>query len=179
MAETDLKEGTVLNPTAQPISLDIPYDNSDRLESTRAWLTNNPDVSRPYRRLPSERGHIWVDQHGDSVNRDVERERSEISNYLNYLKVNDPAHYDLLQFLKTEVAPMNSRTRIAVNIPAWMEGKIIYRTLEHYSKQVDKRDNELDPDLYEINVIVNRKAGEATDNSVEEIERLLSVYQGK
>lgn len=67
--------------------------------------------------------------------------------------------------------PMGEKVRVAVNIPAWMEGKIIHHTLDLYSHQVDSKGRELDPDIYEINIIINRKKNDTPDNSVSEVER--------
>ena len=76
---------------------------------------------------------------------------------------------------------MDSEVRVCVNIPAWMEGKNLYNDLVQYTQQVDSNGRPLDPRLYEINIIINRKTGTASDNSVAEIDRFKSdmTTQGK
>ncbi len=163
--ETNVTVTITPNPSTHTSLVDVPYDSSDRLSSTQAWLKDHPDIYRPYRKIKPEHGNeIWIDKDNNPVVRDVERERSEIKAYLKYLRDTDPKHYEQLQKLKDEVAPMGDKTRVAVNIPAWMEGSTIYRTLVLYSHQVDSKGCKLDPDTYEINIIVNRRKGDAPDN---------------
>jgi len=77
----------------------------------------------------------------------------------------------LIEYLSSKIPSMKKENRVSVFIPARLEGKNIYRTLEEYVKQQDLQGNFLDPNLYEIVIFVNRKEGEAKDNTLIEIER--------
>ncbi|MDT7859206.1 MAG: hypothetical protein RQ930_04185 [Candidatus Aenigmarchaeota archaeon] len=77
----------------------------------------------------------------------------------------------LIEYLSSKIPPMKKENRVSVLIPARLEGGNIYRTLEEYTKQQDLQNNPLDPNLYEIVIFVNRKKGEARDNTLSEIER--------
>lgn len=147
------------------------YYSGESLASTREWLAKHPEAHREYVRKKQGGKWVWTDKEGGLIVRNVSREREEIKRFLDGLKTSDPEHFALISSLKEKVAPMSPKTRAAVNIPAWMEGKNLYRLLQEYSKQVDKNGNLLDPDLFEINIIVNRKTGTPSDESVSEIER--------
>jgi hypothetical protein len=77
----------------------------------------------------------------------------------------------LIEYLSSKIPPMKKENRVSVFIPARLEGKNIYRTLEEYTKQQDLQGKPLDPNLYEIVIFVNRKNGEERDNTLLEIER--------
>jgi hypothetical protein len=82
----------------------------------------------------------------------------------------DPEYIRYLDALERSggMSPMSEDCRVVVNIPAWMEGANIYDLLEEYYQQEDSNGQPLPPELYEINIIVNRKTGSEPDNSVEE-----------
>ncbi|MDE2025324.1 MAG: serine/threonine protein kinase, partial [Patescibacteria group bacterium] len=101
--------------------------------------------------------------------------------YLDGEKTQSPWYYHYLEILQgTEtMQPMADACRVAVNIPTWMEGRTIYDTLRRYVVQTDRQGNEIDPDLWEVNICVNRKTGTAPDNTVEEIQRLINDINGQ
>ncbi|MGE5392844.1 MAG: hypothetical protein ACM3NH_03825, partial [Candidatus Saccharibacteria bacterium] len=94
--------------------------------------------------------------------RDVRRERRRIEEYLN---IQENGYKEELERLEKSVAPMDEKTRVAINIPAYNEESNLRRLLESYTQQIDSKGNPLDPRLYEINFILNRPAGAASDRS--------------
>ncbi|GIW66489.1 MAG: hypothetical protein KatS3mg095_0387 [Candidatus Parcubacteria bacterium] len=75
-----------------------------------------------------------------------------------------------IEHLASKIPPMKDKTRVAVYIPAYHEGKFIGRTLEEYIKQIDLRDREIDPDLYEIVILDNKREGESWDDTQKIVE---------
>ncbi|MCL4418993.1 hypothetical protein M1146_02700 [Patescibacteria group bacterium] len=175
-----------LEPLGEPIVIPPPlpptYYGGESLTEAQNWIATHPEAHRQYiKRRNPDGTETWVDTEGNPIVRDISKERKDIEKYLRDLELDDQSHYEMLQDLVTKVAPMKSETRVAINIPAWMEGKNLYRLLDQYTRQIDKEGHELNSNLYEINIIVNRKTGTASDNSVEEIERFKrdSVARGK
>lgn len=153
------------------------YYSGENLESLKQWLKQRPSGHRPYKKINKPDGSVtWVDEEGKPVKRDVERERKTIKRYLEEIRESDPESYKLLESLleSPTMHPLAAECRVSVNIPAWMEGKNIYHALEEYVKQVDESGKPLNPDLYEINIIVNRKKGTPSDQTVAEIGRFLA-----
>ncbi len=153
------------------------YYDGQTLESLREWLRADPSRLHTYSKIKDVGGKvISVDKEGAPIQRSVERERKVLKNYLEKLSVENPQYHAYLESLANTPAmqPMGEECRVAVNIPAWMEGKIIYKTLDLYTAQTDKNGQKLDPSLYEINIIINRKTGTQPDNSVAEIERFIA-----
>jgi len=154
------------------------YYGGATLGELQTWVQENPDSHKQYiKRKGADGKDEWVDTEGNPIKRDTKREREVIKKYLDSLKVKDSPHYGLLEKLTAELPPMKESTRVSVNIPAWMEGENLYKVLEEYTQQTDNDGNPLDPNLYEINIIVNRKRGDAPDNSVEEIKRFIRTSQ--
>lgn len=141
------------------------------LEEAQRWILNHKDAHKPYTKR--KRDGVWVDSNGEKVSRDVGREKTQIEFYLEQLKTRDLAHYKLINDLSRRIAPMAKETRVAVNIPAWMEGKNLYNLLIEYTRQTDKDGNPINQSLFEINIIVNRRTGTNPDNSVTEIKRFI------
>ena len=163
-------------PEAPPVF----YYGGENVEEAKEWIKANPQAHKPYKKSKDAEGNeIWVDVDGNPVIRDIQKERDEIEAYLKTLETKEPSHSKLINELAAKLPPMKEKTRAAVNVPAWLEGKNIRVLLNEYTKQVDKNGNELDPDLYEINIIVNRKTGTPSDNSVAEIERFKTEAQAK
>jgi len=77
----------------------------------------------------------------------------------------------LLEYLAPKIPAMKKETRVVIFIPARLEGTNISRTLQEYTQQKDLKGGELNPDLYEIVILVNRREDEEADNTMEEIER--------
>lgn len=156
------------------------YYGGGSLKEGRDWLIAHPKAHEPHKRITDKDGKVlWVDKEGRPIIRDVERERTKIREYLSDLETEDPAYRGEIDRLAESIAPMKKETRVAVNIPAWMEGKNLYHLLEEYTRQVDSKGNPLDPGLYEINIIVNRKTGSPADNSVSKIQRFISDTGGR
>jgi ElaB/YqjD/DUF883 family membrane-anchored ribosome-binding protein len=107
---------------------------------------------------------VWIDKDGKEVRRDSGREKARITTYLEqqnkeYLK-------EIKDFNKN-LEPMNKDCRVSVIIPARFEEKNLKNLLDQYIKQVDEKGNPLNKDLFEINIIINRKEGEKSDRSME------------
>lgn len=157
------------------------YPESGNIVTLQNWLEANPGAHHQYKKMIVGGVEKWTDEKGRPVLRDVNREKEAIDNYLDSIKDNDSDHYSRLTNLLAQptMKPMNTKTRVSVNIPARMEGKGIYKMLESYTAQVDKTGAEINPELYEINIVVNRKQGEASDNTAEEISRFIAESQSK
>lgn len=156
------------------------YYGGESLTEAQSWIKQHPEAHKSYRKIKDASGNqIWVDAEGKPIVRNVEKEREEIEAYLKKLETTDPSHSALIHELTANQSPMKNTTRVVVNVPAWMEGKNLYRLLDQYTKQIDKNGNELDANLYEINIIVNRKKGTPADNSVGEIEKFKADTKAK
>lgn len=156
------------------------YYSGVELQEAQRWIQENPRTHRPRRRIRSADGQeTWVEQDGRPVVRDIRRERDQIEEFIRNIESTDPNHYTQLKDFESKLPSMNEQTRAVVLIPAWMEGKNLYRLLKMYTRQVDKNGHELNPNLYEINILVNRKTGEQADESVAEIERFKANAEAK
>jgi hypothetical protein len=107
---------------------------------------------------------VWVDKEGNPIKRNLERENKNIKDYLEKQEVWRKRD---LESAEKMIAPMNEKCRVAINIPARNEEKNLTNLLDQYVKQVDKEGKPVDPDLFEINILVNRGEGEKPDKSVE------------
>lgn len=76
-----------------------------------------------------------------------------------------------IKHLANQIEPMENNCRVSIFIPAYMEGENICKTLEKYTRQVDNKNQPLDPSLYEIVILVNKRENEEWDNTQTEIER--------
>lgn len=112
-----------------------------------------------------------VDKDKKAPRRSVDEEKKAINAYLTNMSQYDK---DLVNKQITKMKPMHENCRVAINIPAYHEEKIIYGTLDKYTKQVsqDGKTN-LDPSMYEINVIVNREENRGKDKTYEEVARFV------
>ena len=168
-----------LEELGEPVSLPEPpmyYYGGESLEAAQDWLRANPRAHKPYRKIRGADGtETWVDSDGKSVTRSVEKEKNTIEEFLSEIKTADPNHYAEIERLAASLPPMKAETRVAVNIPAWMEGGNIYHLLEEYTRQTDENGNPLNPNRYEINIIINRQTGTPADNSVAEVERFINT----
>jgi len=77
------------------------------------------------------------------------------------------------EFVDTIHTPMHPQCRISVCVPAFMEGENIYRSLEHYTKQID-----IDPDQFEVIVLENHpdSPNYRRDTTATEIARFKKDY---
>ncbi|MDR2063709.1 MAG: hypothetical protein LBQ02_02880 [Candidatus Nomurabacteria bacterium] len=153
------------SPAPPPIDIDYGYYYNGG-EST-------PDVISP--RYQNEAG-TWVEADGSPVERNVQRERQNIGAYIERQRQRDPAHIARVEAVANKLPPIGNEVRVAVNVPAYMEEKNIYHFLEEYMKQKDPQGNRLNPQTFEINVMVNRREGTPPDNTVGEIERFIRDY---
>lgn len=145
---------------------------SEKLESTqeipkqeRVLNTMRQDGVEPdpYRREIQEGHEVWLTKEDTLVVRDIERERARIEQYI---QAQDLEYRQELESLNLALHPMSGKCRVAVNVPARFEEAHLLNLLEQYSQQVDENGTLLDPELFEINIIVNRKEGEVADNSL-------------
>ncbi len=120
----------------------------------------------PYKVVKKDGKIEFFDKDGKIVQRDAEREKERIERYIDSL---DGEYHAEIEGIANTLEPMNEKCRVAVIIPARYEEKNLANLLDQYSKQTDTSGNALDPDLFEINIIVNRKQSEIADNSVQVI----------
>lgn len=122
----------------------------------------------PYTLKPKEGGkQVWTDKEGKEVRRDIVRERARIAAYL---EKQDAGYLDELRAFNKKLEPMTNSCRVAVIIPARLEEKNLANLLDQYVKQIDADGEPIDKDLFEINILVNRKEGEAADRSIAVME---------
>ncbi len=160
------------------------YYGGGTLEAMQKWLKNNPDRLNTYTKITNPDGTLqWVDKDGNPVERSVARERENITKYLESIRAADPAYYTELERLSREssMTAMTNENRVSINIPAHMEEKSIYTALQEYAQQTNRDGTPLNPRLFEINILVNRRDDMAPDGTVAEIQRFIadSRAQGK
>lgn len=150
------------------------------MEGVHDWLKNNPDRLKTRRRIQNEQGEIvWVEMDGSPVKRNVDSEHSVINDYLNGEGQRDPNYIKLVENITGAMEPMANSCRVAINVPAWMEGSNLGHWLEQFTDQVDKNKNPLSPDMYELNILVNRRTGTEADDSVSVINAFIADYEQK
>lgn len=174
-----------LEKTVTPFKIHLPdfhYEEHTTLDQLQTWIKNNPTLLHPYKKeLQPDGSILWLDERNQPVRRDVTQEKQSLQLYLDTLKSNNPEYYQYLESLSstTTMAPMTEQNRVSVNIPAWMEGKIIYHTLQSYIEQKDEQGNLVPADTFEINLIINRKTGAPPDETVTEINRFIQDSKDK
>jgi hypothetical protein len=140
--------------------------------------------------LPARERHAklseWANMHPEfrvlpEPTRSVERERERIEVYLSREYGLSPSYEGYLEALAEMpgVSPMTDECRIAVNIPAHMEGEGIYKTLEIYTRQTDKDGNPINGLTWEINILDNNRVDIPFDNTRSEVERFLADNAGR
>ncbi len=141
------------------------YYRGISLEEIQKEFKENSVEEDPYTLKTLENGNkVWVNKEGKEVIRSVEREKARISSYLG--KQQEKYLSELKDYNKN-LEPMNENCRISVIIPARFEEKNLKNLLDQYVKQVDEKGNPINKDLFEINIIINRKEGEKADKSTE------------
>lgn len=152
------------------------YGPSRSMVQMREWLRSmgGPRTRRQIGNSPASM--TWVEADGSPVERSVERERSTIANYLNSQFSNNPEYQRRISNIAASLGLMNNDCRVSVNVPAWMEEANLDRLLNQYIDQTDNNGNPLDPSLFEINILVNRKTGAPEDRSVQVIENFIEEY---
>jgi len=141
----------------------------------------------------------WLQQRTDILNseclpstepqRNIQKERKDIEAYFAWTRSQFPDYMRALekitqkeQSIQTEpgsagvyeigkrsLEPMNNRCRTSIVIPARKEGRVICHSLSEIIKQVDEHEQLLDPDIYEVTVLVNVAEQEKHDNTFDEI----------
>lgn len=97
-------------------------------------------------------------------------EAEEISSYWNAQTKEDKKFIE--EIGKQIKKPMHPNCRMTIGIPAYMEGKNIFRTLEEaYAKQKD-----IDPSEFEVIIFENHPADKTRDHTLQEIERFKKLY---
>ncbi|MDN5274112.1 MAG: hypothetical protein JWP06_13 [Candidatus Saccharibacteria bacterium] len=172
-----------LERLAKPVDLTNPnlegfYYGGGNLENLRAWIAASPDRLRTRTEVTNLDGtKTWLEADGSPVERSVDRERSVLRKYLDGERATNPSHYAMIESVAAGLGTMNDKSRVAVNVPAWMEEGSLKHFLTEYTAQVDKDGTPIDPDLYEINIIVNRKTGVAPDESVKVIKDFIAEFE--
>jgi hypothetical protein len=148
-----------------------PYYGSNSLSQLEREMTKPKKAFSPdsYFERNVDDKNIWVDKDGNPVKRDVEREKTRLKEYLDQQE--EPFLAELKGYEKS-IDPMHEKCRVSINIPARFEEVNLPNLLDQYVKQVeiDGSGAEVDKDTFEINIIVNRKEGEAPDRSLEVID---------
>lgn len=163
----------VTNPNLAPA-----YYGGRSLELLQDWIKAHPEHLAPRRQVIGADGKVtWLEADGTPVERSVSKERAVISRYLDKERAENPHHMAMVEAIAGAMAPMDSGCRVAVNVPAWMEGGNLKHLLEEYIGQVDKDNNPLPGELFEINILVNRKTGTPADNSVEVINGFINEFE--
>lgn len=162
------------------------YYGGMTLESAREWLKSRPYLLKPrYFTTSTEVGsdgrsrekRTWHEADGSPVVRSVDREKSTINEYLDRQRREIPEHVKKVENIASSMAPMSEKCRVSINVPAYMEGKNLRHWLEQFSHQVDKKGNPIDPETYELNIIINRAEGKTPDNSVEVVDKFIADYK--
>ncbi len=101
-------------------------------------------------------------------------EKDEVSRYLNSL---EPTYLGQLKGISNQIAkPMSVNCRLSIGIPAYEEGMNIGKTLELYTKQIDKDGKSINPELFEITVFDNHPSYVSKDNTKEEVEKFRQAH---
>lgn len=152
------------------------YGGGRSLNDMRRWVQQNPERMHTRRMINKDGERQWVEADGSPVERSAYRERTVINRYLESEYQKNPTYRSILNNVANELNPMDENCRVSVNIPAWMEGKTLNHLLSEYIDQRDNNGNPIDPRLYEINIIVNRKEGTKSDDSIAVIENFMTQY---
>lgn len=144
------------------------YYNGSSLNEIQQEFRNRGIESDPYTLITNTEGKkVWVDKDGKEVHRDIERERERIQKYI---EAQDSAYLEELERFNETLEPMHQECRVAVIIPARLEEKSLGNLLDQYVHQINEDEGELNKDLFEINIIVNRRDTENPDRSMQVIE---------
>lgn len=148
-------------------------------QSYFSWIKSNPDIM----------DGKWSFK--ESTPREIEKEKQSIIEYLAGMKQKFPQYMNFLKHIsihpkndipekgmagitelgRRDISPMEPECRLSVIIPAKCEEKNIYDTLSSYAQQIDKNGNPLNPNMWEINIVVNIKEEEDHDGTYDEVLR--------
>lgn len=106
----------------------------------------------------------------------LRRERRHVDHYLKYRMAlphvvkHMPDYVEQVKADSNRLPEMHEKCRVSVCVPAHLEEKNIEKLLNGYLDQRNEDGTPLDPDTFEINIIVNRQVGIAPDRTVQVIE---------
>ncbi len=136
------------------------------------WVTSHLELS-PCIVKKDGKKIKYVDSADNEFKREVAKEREAIKRYIQSL---DSNYLSWIQSLKDNMVPMKDTCRVCVNVPAHNEGKTMSKFLEIYSTQRENFSKLLNPDLFEINIILNGPADEPEDreaiNAIETFKQM-------
>lgn len=147
---------------------------------------NNPEAKRAYRKLAGKTfeetvlarlsddeyeppAYLPVSPRLKSPSGEPLNETRETTFYWNMQTEEDKKFIE--EIGKQIKKPMDSKCRMSIGIPAYMEGDNIFRTLEAFAQQKGIRPNE-----FEVIVFENHPADKKRDNTKQEIERFQMFY---
>ncbi|GEM_PF-6854977 len=134
----------------------ILYGYGAHSEESLGWVNRDNYETRRSKRL-TENPYVKLD------------ESTEVEDYLN--RMDTKYREELEQMDKTIGIPMENQSRTVITVPAFGEGKIIYKTLAQFLNQKDKKGNPIDPSLFEIIVFENDTESRPKDETEKEIQR--------
>ncbi len=146
------------------------------LESLQTWVGSHQELLDPYLPIEDGKGNIqWINDEGNPIERSVASERRWIDYYFATVALKRPEYVAYIQELTNSdhMGAMHADCRACVAIPSWLEGKNIYNLLCTYTQQKDATGRSIDPNLYEIAIIINRKKGTEPDETDGEIQRFM------
>lgn len=95
-------------------------------------------------------------------------------NYIWSDSIWDLERVDRVKNIASMLGRMNKKCRLSVCIPAYRESGIINNTLEHYTvNQFSCNSERLDPDIFEINILVNRP----NEKSEQDVVMMEEIYE--
>lgn len=154
------------------------YYGGGSLEAMRQWIRQDPNRLQTRRLEKGADGSTkWLEADGSPVERKVDRERQVLNRYLENERTKNPNHFKMVEGVADALGKMKEQARVAVNVPAWMEAGNLEHFLSEYTEQIDKNNQQIDPDLFEINILINRKTGAFPDNSVEIINKFITDFE--
>lgn len=98
-----------------PLSPEIHWFSENTLQDSQNWLREHPDALHPFIKVVKDGKTGFIDEKGEKVKRDVERERQQVKKYLKDLAEKDPQYYLKLKSLEKESEPMKSQVRVVIN----------------------------------------------------------------
>ncbi len=141
------------------------YYNGASLNEIQREFKERGINNNPYIMIELQNGRkIWVDKNNKEISRDAVRERAR---FVAYFEKQNKEYLKELNDFNADLEPMSKDCRVSVIIPARFEEKNLKNLLDQYVKQVDENGDMINKDLFEINIIVNRKEGEVSDRSME------------
>ncbi|GEM_PF-2962524 len=164
-----------LEPLRKERGLMYPYYGSGSAAAIRSEFQRRRIALDTYTGVQQGAEQQILSLDGRAVTRNANRERSRVEQYL---LNQDPRYIAHIRAKAAGLPPMDAACRLAVIIPARFEARHLANLLEQYSKQVDESGHAIDPSLFEINILVNRKESEQADNSVAVVNQWKAAHPG-